>query len=233
MDSWEDLADEPEQVVQDSWEDIEDAEDPFGPVKPAADAKKPAPEKKAQPAASASKKTSKKTKNALAERDRLDREKAEAEAAAGAAALKRAEEEADLRNLTDLVGADETSRVGELDRFVPHTKKDFETYGKLLGEKGQDFSTSPFYVDLVSEACRVMIRTMKTDEMRKVIAVMNTALNEHIRAAKNGQPSAASKAKKREAEQRAKAMALKQLDEEVDEEAEDEYEKYADKYDFM
>ena len=204
-------------------------------MKPAADAKKPAPEKKAAaPApASSSKKNSKKTKNALAERDRLDREKAEAEAAAGKAALRRAEEEADFSNLTDLVGAGEGSRIGELDRFIPQTKADFGTYGKLLGEKALDFSSSPHYLDLVTEACRLMVDTMKTDEIKKVIASMNVVLNEHIKKAKNGQPSAASRAKKREAEQRAKAMALKQLDEEVEEDAEDEYAKYEDKYDFM
>jgi len=147
------------------------------------------------------------------------------------AAQQRMVEEADFRNAKDMFGDLATS--GELDSFVPKSAPDFTKYSGMLCDRATCFATDTHYPDFVVTTCKNLIAPLKSEDLRKVIAALNSALNEKIKAEKGGVVSVASRQKKKSQEQRAKALALKQLDEEPDEDAEDEYSRYEDKYDFM
>jgi len=177
------------------------------------------------------KKKSKKTKELLAERDRRDREREQVTYAVDKAAQQRMVEEADFRNAQDMFG--DLSTVGELDAFVPKSSMDFEKYSGMLCDRATCFATDAHYTDFVINICKNLAGPMKSEDVRKIIAALNTLVNEKIHAEKGGVVSVAQRHKKKVQEQRAKALALKQLDEEPDEEAEDEYSRYEDKYDFM
>jgi len=218
-DTWEDLAEE------DSWENYEEREEEEEKKKAAEEeAKKKAEEE-------AKKKKSKKTKDILAERDRKDREREQHAVAMDRAAQQRMVEEADFQNAKDMFG--DLATTGELDKFVPKSAADFAKYSGMLCDRATCFASDAHYFDFVVASCKNLVAPMKSEDLRKVIAALNSTLNDKIKQEKGGQVSVASRQKKRVQEQRAKALALKQLDEEPDEEAEDEYSRYEDKYDFM
>jgi len=219
-DTWEDLAEE------DSWENFEEREEAEEKKKKEEEEKKKKEEEEAK-----AKKKPKKTKDILAERDKKDREREEKGYAMTEAEQKRRVEEADYRHAQELFGDLATS--GELDSFVPKTAVDFNKYSQMLCDRATCFATDSHYSDFVTTTCKSLVAPMKSEELRKLIATLNSVLNEKIKAEKGGVVSVASRQKKKSQEQRAKALALKQLDEEVDEEAEDEYSRYEDKYDFM
>jgi len=217
-DTLEDLAEE------DSWENFEEREEEE-------EKKKKAEEEEKKKKAEEAKKKPKKTKDILAERDKKDREREEKGFAMTEAEQKRRVEEADYRHAQELFGDLATS--GELDSFVPKTAVDFTKYSGMLCDRATCFASDPHYMDFVTTTCKNLVGPIKSEDLRKLIASLNSVLNEKIKAEKGGVVSVASRQKKKSQEQRAKALALKQLDEEVDEEAEDEYSKYEDKYDFM
>jgi len=218
-DTWEDLAEE------DSWENFEERE--------AEEEKKKKEEEEAKKKAEeeSKKKKSKKTKDILAERDRKDREREEQGFALDKAAQQRMVEEADFRHAQEMFG--DLATTGELDTFVPKTSVDFTKYSQMLCDRATCFATDTHYNDFVTTTCKNLVAPMKSEDLRKLIATLNSVMNEKIKAEKGGVVSVASRQKKKSQEARAKALALKQLDEEVDEEAEDEYSRYEDKYDFM
>jgi len=218
-DTWEDLADD------DNWEHYEEREEEEK-KKEEEEAKKKKEEEEAKKT-----KKGKKTKDLLAERDRKDREREERSVAMDKAAQQRMVEEADFRNAQDMFG--DLSTKEELDHFIPKTAVDFTKYSEMLCDRATCFATDPHYNDFVTTTCKNLVGPMKSENLRKLIATLNTVLNEKIKTEKGGAVSVASRQKKKSQEQRAKALALKQLDEEPDEEAEDEYSKYEDKYDFM
>jgi len=218
-DTWEDLAEE------DSWENFEEREEEEERKKKEEEEKKKAEEE------AKGKKKGKKTKDILAERDRKDREREEKNYAMSEAEQKRRVEEADYRHAQELFG--DLATTGELDSFVPKTDVDFTKYSQMLCDRATCFATDSHYNDFVTTICKNLVAPMKTEDLRKLVATLNSVLNEKIKAEKGGVTSVASRHKKKSQEQRAKALALKQLDEEVDEEAEDEYSRYEDKYDFM
>jgi len=213
----EDLAED------DNWENFEEREE---------EEKKKAEEeekKKKEEEEAKSKKKSK--KSILAERDKKDREREEKNYAMTEAEQKRRVEEADYRHAQELFG--ELATTGELDSFVPKTAVDFTKYSEMLCDRATVFASDPHYTDFVTNTCKNLVGPMKSENLRKLIATLNTVLNDKLKTEKGGQVSVASRQKKKVQEQRAKALALKQLDEEPDEEAEDEYSRYEDKYDFM
>jgi len=216
-DTWEDLAEE------DSWENFEEREEE--------EKKKQEEEEKKKEEEAKAKKKGKKMKDILAERDKKDREREEKGFAMTEAEQKRRVEEADYRHAQELFG--DLATTGELDSFVPKTDVDFTKYSEMLCDRATCFANDPHYKDFVTTTVKNLVGPLKSEDLRKLIAVLNSSLNDKIKAEKGGVVSVASRQKKKSQEQRAKALALKQLDEEVDEEAEDEYSRYEDKYDFM
>jgi len=219
-DTWEDLAEE------DSWENFEEREAEEEKKKKEEEEKKKKEEEEAK-----AKKKGKNTKAILAERDRKDREREEKGYAMTEAEQKRRVEETDYRHAQELFG--DLATTGELDSFVPKTSMDFTKYSSMLCERATCFASDAHYNDFVTDICKNLVTGMKSEDLRKLIATLNSVLNEKIKTEKGGVVSVASRQKKKSQEARAKALALKQLDEEVDEEAEDEYSRYEDKYDFM
>ena len=223
------------------WEKFEEKEEEE--KKKAEEAKKKEAEvqakKKAE--ADAKKKKAKRTKDALAERDRLDRERDQQQmerlARMGGvmdkAAQQRMVEEADFRNAQDMFGDLATARTKELDGFIPKSAADFTRLADMLSERASDFAHDVHYKDFATDLCKKVVAPLKSEDLRRLIASLNTVLNAKIKQEKGGVVSLASRKKKEAAEQRAKALALKQMDEEPDEEAEDEYARYEDKFDFM
>ena len=226
-------------VAEDDWEKFEENEEEEKRKKEEEEAKKKKEEEEAKKKKEGEKKKAKKTKDILAERDRLDRERELEQqrrlAAVGGiidrAAQQRMVEEADFRNAQEMFG--ELSTAGELDGFVPKTADDFKRFAGMLSGRATDVAHDSHYYDFVTTLCKSIVAPMKSEDLRKLIATLNVVLNEKIKAEKGGVTSVASRQKKKTQEQRAKALALKQLDEEPDEEAEDEYARYEDKYDFM
>ena len=225
-------------VVEDEWEQFEEKEEEEKKKKEEEEAKKRKEEEEKRKK-EGEKKKAKKTKDLLAERDRLDRERELEQqrrlAAVGGiidkAVQQRMVEEADFRNAQEMFG--ELSTAGELDGFVPKTADDFKRFAGMLSGRATDVAHDSHYYDFVVTLTKSVVAPMKSEDLRKLIAALNVVLNEKIKAEKGGVTSVAARQKKKTQEQRAKALALKQLDEEPDEEAEDEYARYEDKYDFM
>jgi len=215
---------------EDDWENFEEREE---------EEEKKAEEEAKKKAEEEAKKKPKKTKDLLAERDRKDREREQRGVALSKADQQRMVEEQDFRNAQDMFG--DLSTSGELDHFVPKTDADFVTYSKMLCDRATPFAASckpAQYREFVVTLCKGIVEPMKVDDIRAVIAALNSIVNDKIKNKKKEDrgdvQSVAARQKQKQQEQRAKAMALKQLDEEeIDEDAEDEYSRYEDKYDFM
>lgn len=227
--------------MEDSWENFEEKEKEKEEKKKAEEKKKKEAEEKKKAEAEAKKKKGKRTKDALAERDRLDREREQQQmerlARMGGvidkAAQQRMVEEADFRNAQDMFGDLAVAKSSELDGFIPKSAADFARLAEMLSERAADFAHDVHYQDFATDLCKKVVAPLKSEDLRRLIASLNTVLNAKIKQEKGGVVSLASRKKKQAAEQRAKALALKQMDEEPDEEAEDEYARYEDKYDFM
>ncbi|CAK1584861.1 unnamed protein product [Parnassius mnemosyne] len=186
---WE--GEDEEEVVKESWEDEEE--------------EKKDEEKKELPPPPA--KPKKKILDKIAEKERLEREKAERLAAEKAEEAltpeqrlaeklrqQKLQEESDLRLALETFGVSETGG-GRLDSFHPTNKEEFTEFAELLCKKINIYKSKEEFPGFVDELVKTIVVQMTSADIKRIKMTVDNLYIEKQKAEKNDKAKKANKGK--------------------------------------